>query len=137
MSYEAHKVINKDFEEMINDVCGGPNIKLPRRKGRPSPDFYDLPIYHEDFMKWWKQRDEEKHSMKITSKCVCGVTYTVYTEPEYVHDFQGQGTTSSTTYNQYQNVQRTGFFCWKCGKSFYVTGSRILKIKSNQLEVVL
>lgn len=131
-----------EFEEMINDVCGEANrgIELSKRRGRPTPDFYDLPIHHEDFMKWWKERDEEKNSMKLTIKCNCGATYKIYTEPVDIvrYDFQGQGSTASTDwYTQSQTVQSERFYCWRCGKPFSVTGSKILKIKSNQLEVVL
>ena len=128
----------KEFEEMMNEVCGH---KITT-KGRPTQDFYDLPMHHKDFMDWYNERDREKYSCKIVTKCDCGVSYTVYTEPgdtlRYVYTF-GSDTAASTTdwTTQYQTVEYHRFYCWKCGKQFTVRGSKISKIKSNQLEVVL
>ena len=140
----SEKIID-EFEEMIVELCGTGGLKKQsgRPKGtRPTPDFYDLPIHHKDFMEWYEERDREKRYMKITTKCDCGVIYKIYTEPfdtlRYVHDFQGQGSTSaSTDWHTHQIVHIERFHCWKCGKPFSVTGNKILKIKSNQLEVVL
>jgi hypothetical protein len=141
MSYEAHKVINKEFEEMINEVCGvNRGIELSKRKGRsrPTPDFYDLPIYHEEFMEWWKEKNEEKYNAKMITKCECGAVHTIYTEPLTVETYNDIGGNAATSWHtQYQSVQHERFFCWRCGKPFTVTGSKISKIKSNQMEVVL
>jgi len=130
------KDVIKEFEEMMNEVCGN---KISSRKGRPTQDFYDLPMNHKDFMDWYKERDRERYSSKITTKCVCGVSYTFYTEP-YISNVHTAGGTLASTIDwatQYQQAQYERFFCWKCGRSFSVTGSKIIKIKSNQLEVVL
>ena len=135
----SEKII-EEFEEMINDVCGETNIKLARKKGRPTQDFYDLPMHHKDFMDWYEERDRERYSTKITTKCDCGATYKIYTEPTVRYDFQGQGSTSAAStdwHTQHQRVYIERFYCWRCGKPFSVTGSKIIKIKSNQLEVVL
>jgi len=134
----SEKIID-EFEEMIEDVCGEkPNIRLPD-KHRPTPDFYD--IYHEEFMKWWEERKEEKYHMKMHVKCPCGEKYVVYSEPDRVEDFVTWSETGTSTSNSYysfnQHVSHERFFCYKCGKPFSVTGSKIVKIKSNQLEVVL
>ena len=140
MSYEAYKVIDKEFEEMINEVCG--ETKLAIKKGRPTPEFY-LPIYHEDFMKWWKKRDEEKYCPKTSVECnSCGEKFIIYTEPfkittmTYNNDIGGSPAATSW-HEQYQNVSQSSFYCYKCGHPFVVSGSKILKIKSKQLEVVL
>ena len=138
---ELDKDVIKEFEEMINEVCGH-KTNVPN-KGRPTHDFYDIPMHHKDFMDWYNERDREKYSCKIVTKCDCGVSYTVYTEPgdtlRYVHTL-GEGTAASPTTDwttQYQTVEYQRFYCWKCGRPFTVTGSKIMKVKSNQLEVVL
>ncbi len=141
MSDEAHRVIDKEFEEMINDICGEKtNRRLPDKyRHIPTPDFYDLPMHHEDFMKWYKERDEERYKKKTAIKCECGAIYTIYTEPMETlrYDFQGQGLTSTTDLYSQQQVHIERFFCCRCGMPFSITGGKIVKIKSNQLEVVL
>lgn len=141
------KIID-EFEEMINDVCGPKVRKLPGRPKVPTvptvptPDFYEQRMYHDDFMKWYYDKEKDKQSMKVTAKCVCGVTYKIYTEPmplptiSYNNDIGGS-TAATSWYEQTEIVKHHRFYCWKCGAPFVVTGSKIKKIESNQLEVVL
>ena len=130
----SDEIIN-EFEEMINEVCG-PKTNV---KGRPIQDFHNMPMHHKDFIDWYNERDREKNSSKFITKCECGVSYEVYTEPfdtlRYVHTFAASPETDWIT--QCQTVEYQRFYCWKCGKPFSVTGSKIIKLKSNQLEVVL
>ena len=137
------KIID-EFEEMINEVCG-PKVKkaagLGRPKGTLTHDARNL-ILNEDFMKWYYDKEKDKRRTKVTAKCVCGVTYKIYTEPMNISTFTynndiGGSTAATSWYTQTESVEHHRFYCWKCGAPFSVTGSKIKKIESNQLEVVL
>ena len=126
----SEKIID-DFENMINEVCGDV-VKLEKKKyyGKPTPDFYDLPFQHEDFMKWYKEKEEERTIFKMNAECSCGEKYVIYTSPPSLPFGWPE-------VSMFQEVTYERFFCYKCGKPFMVTGNKILKIKSEKLEVVL
>lgn len=145
----SEKII-EEFEEMINEVCGPKSAVKLARKGRPkgtrpTPDFYDLPLQHEDFMQWYKEKTEERYYHTVSIECSCGEKYIVQLErDEIVINYPfwsetGTETGTETSNEYYQNVRYEKFFCYKCGKPFVVTGNKIRKIKSKskQLEVVL
>ena len=127
-------IIDKEFEKMMNEVCGS---KVKRT--RPTRDFYDMPMQQKYFMDWYYKKQEDKYSSKLTVKCDdCGTTYTIYTEPmESQYNVARCPDNYDSLWEQCQKVQQHRFYCWKCGKPFYVTGSKVKKIESNQLEVVL
>jgi len=128
----SEKIID-DFEKMINEVCGEV-VKLEKKKyhGRPTPDFYDLPFQHEDFMRWYKDKEEEKNALKHLVKCTCGEDYIIYIRPDYTCYYSSRPDENYTT----QFVTMESFFCYKCGRRFDVCNA-IIKIKSTKLEVVL
>ena len=133
------EIINKEFEEMINDVCGPKKIKRGRPPGiRPTSDFYDLP--NEEFMRWLEEKAHYRYCMKISAKCACGEEYIIFSEEAQINYPEWSEAGTTTDYHIHnENIRAEHFFCYKCGQRFVVSGSRIVRIesKSKQLEVVL
>jgi len=130
----SEKIID-EFESMINDICGEV-VKLEKEKyyGRPTPDFYD-----EDFMKWYKEKEEERNALKQYVGCICGERYVIYTIPDQKHYNYNISYNGTGTYVNYatQNVIKESFFCYRCSRRFDITGGMIIKIKSEKVEVGL
>jgi len=137
----SEKIID-EFESMINEVCGEV-VKLEKEKyyGIATQDFYNLPFQHEDFMKWYKEKEEERNALKQSVECTCGERYIVYTMPDQTY-YNYNNVSYDGTYVNYaststQSIIRESFFCYRCGRRFDVTGSVIIKLKSEKLEVGL